>query len=1765
MKNQLIKFPVKEVQVDSQNAVKTYYIGSDTRGANRAEEISLDKTTEYLQFVYEDGTAWFANSDTIHELFPEIKNATRDSKVAFEIPIYLEATGENRGIIGQIMLKVIKVFTKPVISRLVKDIAVDLENKHLNAREGLNQLNSQFELVDFKSDKKPVDKPYLLFIHGTNSDTLGAFSSLQTNDTFAKMVGLYGTNILAYQHRTLTKSPLSNVVGLIESLPTDITLHIISHSRGGLVGDILSKYSSNNGTFQKGFSKEETELLKKENRTDDLDQIRKLDDLFQYKNITVEKFVRVASPSAGTLLASERIDHLINILFNMLGDKVNIIADLTHELLSAVLNEKNNIEALPGLEAMNPGSPFIKVLNNKSNSSAIDGKSLMVISGNGKLSISFHGLLIILGKLFYRQRNDLVVNTDSMYLGVPRKSNIQYFFEEASYVDHVHYFLNISTQTALLNALKTPVGETIPGYKSVAQLEVPASDRGVFGLDSGELFPDEKVPSGRKPIVVLLPGIMGSNIYVEEDNRLWLNYWKIINGGLRKMPDLNTSKSKAKSVIKTSYAKINHQLSFTYDVVIFPFDWRQSMEINAKLFNEKIIDLMAFNKPIKIIGHSMGGVLVRDFIAYHPQTWKTLNASPNFKLLFLGTPLKGSHRILAVLFGKDSIINKLSSIDITHTKKELINFFTKLPGILALLPLTETAEEDYSNGAIWNKLRIALGDSDWPIPDEKAGGILDGFRQYRTKINQLVNQNGIDYSNMIYIAGQDKETACGYTIENNKLFFEYTREGDHSVTWELGIPKELKEKKQVYYSAITHGDLANAPSLFPAIEELIAKGITSKLSQVKPSFRDGSSTFRVAEHFDFDLSENGLENTILGVGSSKDITTNQNPVAVSISYGDLSYATFHVMAGHFKNEAIVYAERSIDKNLNSILKYKQSIGSYPGDIGTNEIINSDNPFFKGAIIVGLGEPGKLTSYSLTKTIEIGVTDYLLKLCSSKNCPDSVGISTLLIGSGYGGLSIQNSTRAIIEGINKANNNIASLTDNSQCRVSNLEFIEQDELNAVNCLFAAKKLELDKNETHNIFLQNNTIKKLFGAKKKFRLENANDWWNRITIKTQTTSVNGKVLKRLNFNASTADARQEENELFSSTALIDIFIKEMSVNNNWSGQHAQTLFELMIPNDFKDQLKRKGSIIWVLDKESAAYPWELLQDNSANAKPVCIEAGMIRQLVTKNYRLQINRVTNEKALIVADPLLNSSTINQLAGAAREGQAVENLMNYRNYDCKSLINRSATEIISALFSEGYKIIHLAGHGVYDPENPERTGMVIGDEILLTPSQIKQMSNVPEFVFVNCCHLGKIEAVDDQLYQQRYQLAANMGTQLIEIGAKAVIVAGWQVDDSAAEKFATVFYDEFFDGSSFGNAVKKARTAIYDTTDSKNNTWGAYQCYGDPYYKLDKRQSKVVKEEKNYIIEEEAIIDLENLLNSLDVRDTQLNDVLESLKIIYDGRIKATIAPSTKITELEALIYYELGMYQQANLKFEILKNTEDAKFSVSALEKFCNNKAYLYFENYLKDNDSVVALKGLGELEKYYGLLSQINDTSERKCLLGGTLKRIAFIAKTTTEKTKVYERAIGLYKIAFDSSQKFYALNNYLIFQTILDMDKPATQWKISSTDKVAYKNALINKIQELGDAQINMDYWEKADYNCSKLVLFFLDSKMYKEEAEWEKLFHSYKETREKYGSIGKKKAEISNLTLILGAFDILKSDKEGNLIHKQAQQLKTKIGLLRLQ
>ena len=124
----------------------------------------------------------------------------------------------------------------------------------------------------------------------------------------------------------------------------------------------------------------------------------------------------------------------------------------------------------------------------------------------------------------------------------------------------------------------------------------------------------------------------------------------------------------------------------------------------------------------------------------------------------------------------------------------------------------------------------------------------------------------------------------------------------------------------------------------------------------------------------------------------------------------------------------------------------------------------------------------------------------------------------------------------------------------------------------------------------------------------------------------------------------------------------------------------------------------------------------------------------------------------------------------------------------------------------------------------------MAIGENLFLTPPDIEQLRWTPELVFMNCGYLGKSREVRRLCFNE---LAASLGLQFYTMGVKAVIVAGWAVHDEASQVFAEAFYTNMLAGEMFGEAVRIARKG-FGSSIQEANTWGAYQCYGDPGFRL-------------------------------------------------------------------------------------------------------------------------------------------------------------------------------------------------------------------------------------------------------------------------------------------------------------------------------------------
>ena len=1703
--------------------------------------------TDLVEFIFEDDTSWTGGADIIHDLFPQAARTNRSGE-AFVVPMSLEADSSDRGL-GTIALKLLNVFAKKAVAKKVIDLAASLEKKALNNQSGVFGIDPGFHLGKWKITE--TARPNLLFIHGTNSSTWGSFAEIRDSVLWKHMQDTYGGNIFGLQHETMTKSPIQNVIALFKELPQTCTLHVITHSRGGLVGDVLARFSNGH----KGFSEEEIAYLQKTNRKTDVDDIRALQKLAAGKNIRIEKFIRVACPAYGTTILSKRLDHFLNISCNLLslaGGAAAVIGSELKALIAAAVDTKNDPNELPGLEAMNPDSPFLKVLNNPAN--VLADSPLTVISGNCGMKFNLKALLIIASKLFYLQDNDLVVDTRSMYCGARRKEKIRYFFDEGPEVDHVHYFQNKNTQEAMLAALKA-VG-SIPGFTDMLPAEERTAQRNaILGLDGGDVFYHEV--SGKKPIVLLLPGIMGSNLEANS-KKIWINYIRFLTGELTRL-DIAKPNIKAVSLIKTSYRKLaNHLRDYGHDVITFPFDWRKPLADAAAELNACIVDILKHKQPIRIIGHSMGGVVTRDFIINHPSTWQKLNASPGFRLLFLGSPLGGSYRIPYVLAGKDSIINQLSKIDLAHTKKELLDMFRKYPGLLGLLP-TAATPHDFADPKTWEAMKNASV-FDWSIPGKSD---LQFFGAYRDKVVQAMG--GIDFSKAVYVAGKDDATVCDFEINENlpgeKIIFKSTAEGDQSVTWASGIPVNLDKDKNLYYVPVTHGALANEPDMFKGITEILATGTTELFSRDKPVTRAGTAVFDTMEERVMDTDEVSLENTLLGIKPRRKqeaVKKGRMPVKVSVSNGDLYYSAYPVLVGHFLTDGITSAEAIIDRYCDNTLREWHRLNLYPGDIGTGEVFINTGKDFRGAVVIGLGAPGRLSGFQLARSVEQGAIKYLLELKKTragdagKAEARDTGISVLLIGCGYGGLSIESSVRSILQGVQNANNKIGSLNQEGLRSIEHIEFVELYEDRSLQCLLVLNKIAGEEDGL-DIRMADRQMKKLLGSRTRIPMDNASDWWSRISIALQRekNEETGAVDTALRFSSSTGSAREEQRDLQSNPVIVNRLIEDMSVKNRWSADLAKTVFELMIPNDFKDDIKKQPNTMWVLDTAAAAYPWELLQDSMTNARPICCTSGMIRQLQTDKYRLKINAASGNKVLVVGDPELNGSRLApQLPGALEEAKRVAELLGEHGYEMpNNCMRKQASQIVQAVFKDEYRIMHLAGHGIFNEKDPDRSGMLIGDGIFLSTREICQMSKVPDLVFVNCCYLGKVSGQAEETMSNRYKLAANIGTQLIMNGVKVVIAAGWAVDDANALLFAKRFYTEMLRGEEFGKAIQTARAEAFKASNGKDNTWGAYQCYGDPFFKLTNiprpAQAKTYQRQYKFLIAQEAEVELSNLISKADTKSYSVAALEKDLEQIIAAVDKAGIRNSS-ILEKEATAYAELNNYEKAIAKFEDLLDEEKATFTVRALERYCNIRAKLCVKNWKAGKNRKAQLVAIGKVIDDINRLNAMSPTAERYSLLGSAYKRKALILTVKKDKLSSISRAADYYRMAHrlpGNRKRVHTLSNWLEMECIL-VDAGKKKWPAHAS-KTGTMPTLKDARQELLDMitgkaleDNSTDFLAEISLANAQCCLWLLDGKNSAGLNEKILLAH-YTSAWRQSGSQNKKMADIEHLDFLIDAYSDL--------------------------
>lgn len=1747
--------------------------GTGARG-NGAEGVTERIPDDALvEIEFESGLRfWTAGAQLRERLQAAGGDTTRgagDAGGAWELPASITpAVQGTRGVAGKLAIKALRwVGLDPVQAGV--DKLVELAETRSVPREGLFRVGDDGIVGDPLDAPIPEGARTLILIHGTASSTRGSFSRLWLNQPrqWARLRGWFGERIYALDHCTLTKSPIDNALRLARLLPRRGAVRLLSHSRGGLVGELLCLDPARIDRIGVGATldaaktgKLATDAALDGQKTQFFELMQELE---SRPELEIERFVRVACPVIGTTLLGRKLDQWFSLLVlaaiademrrsnsrglvaSALGSLARYGLDTLAEITAGIVASRKEAHQLPGLEAQMPQSALVRILNGN------QGRGeLFVVAGDAEPAEQqwLAELRFGLVDRYFEHDHDLVVDTRAMLDG-PARAGRKLLFRSGTDVNHFSYFGNDDSAAAIAAAL-TDGAETRTVFRDYSG-EWPLPDDTSRGLFAPRPLADPPLESARG-IVLIVPGLCGSELRVAGRD-VWADILSLAWGAFGKTLGIDNPAVEAGEPLARSYLALANALRREgYVVRMHGYDWRKSIVDSADglaaALTRALDDSTPRKLPVHAIVHSMGGVLIRTTFAKDADLWRRWKDQPSrdARVIMLGTPNRGSHAVTLVFTARDGFFGKLALIDLHHTQAELLATANVFPGVLELLPRDPAENGDEIRlPATWAHFHKA-DDARWPLLPE--GPLAASATLWDTL---LKDDPLTTHERLIYIAGTAPETPLRAEVgADGKFHLLKTAEGDGRVTWSSGIPPACLDGQRCYYMGAVHGDMPEHADAYPALLDLLQKGTTSHPALARqPAPPQARGALEAAGEYAplgaADLSHFPSREDLLATATGATLEAARvrpradDRAAVRVIHGDLIYVDSPVLVGHKQGvNNLEQAEYILNHALNGRLQRRLDAGIYAGPLKSFALFprQPDETSAFGAIVIGIGRIGELSPGRLADGVARALAAYAIAMLEERDrmrgpqAADDDGqalelpVSALLIGAGIGEMSLPDSVAAILRGHRNARERLVDAGVDARVRLSALDFIELLEDRAIQALKAARDAVALDGELRRRFTVADTLATNVGGQHRAYAEVVEGAWARIAI-SAVRIADGSGTQLL-FDAYGELARTER--LYNGIPLdsIERLTRELIARESDDEEIGRTLFELLLPHWLKDQAPDRRRAQLVLDAAAAAIPWELLRDRMADrsdrgGEPLSVRSGLVRQLASGRFRQRIQRADGYHALVVGDPDLGGlgKYFPQLGGARSEAARVAGLLDEGGYSAPTaLLGSTAQRIQIALYQQDWRIMHLSGHGVYREILPTAgdgdcadgvpvTGMLIGENSLLTTAHIEQMRVVPDFVFLNCCSLGRIETDGATLDHSRPgnpALAANLATQLIEMGVRGVIAAGWRVLDDAAALFATTFYACFLDGETFGEAVLAARRATYDRF-PRSNTWGAYQCYGDPGLLLPRPPSRSGRRVRpvryDFVAPREVLVELERLSQQTRYRTMESahgrqrgEERIDALARLCEGR---GWGARGDIQEAFGRLWGELGDHDRAIASYRAAQAAGDASASLKTTDQLVNMLARrgseLIDAAADRPEDKARGDALLTEAETLIDQLIAIAPNAERYCLKGSLCRR-----RLRTTADDELDRALRRMADAYQAAERFATEPGGRLYYPALSVLHATLLRQLLGTLGAAELDAAWARIEAVRNELENpgfeaMNFWDRVARHDLALVEALLDA------------------------------------------------------------------------
>lgn len=1478
----------------------------------------------------------------------------------------------------------------------------------------------------------------LVLVHGTFVDTVSTFGKLWTMhpQTVRDLFTRYKNRVYALDHPTMAESPITNALALVKAMPAGARLHLVTHSRGGLVAEVLAR-ACGGGPL----GVDELVPFAGDRYAVHRRDLQALVAMAQKKGLKIERVVRVACPARGTLLASRRFDAYLSVLqwgLQLAGLTVSSqLVDFLHE----VARRRADPAVLPGIEAMMPDSAVVAWLNAREET--IPGE-LRVIAGDLQGDSVGSWVKTLLSDAFYWTDNDLVVQTRSMYGGAPRSVSANgpgasFLLDRGAKVTHFNYFSNERTVAAVCGALLDAMpadfaaigplswaGQDAGGTRGARAV---ARSRGAPGTDPAD-----------RPAVFVLPGILGSNLKLD-GKRIWLGF-RFVNGLTKLAWDPATaSHVEPDGPIGSSYDDLIERLADTHEVIPFAYDWRRPIEDEARRLAADVDARLAARntsqKPVRIIAHSMGGLVARTMQLEKPDTWKRMMARDGARLLMLGTPNAGSWAPMQTLSGDDTFGNALVAFGSLFDNRGARRMMAGMPGFIQLQAAlldpalgldkesswADLAAKDIAvlrERSIWHDEGAQRTIYEWFAPPQ---AVLDQAVALRRRLDAQVGGLGIDAQKMLLVIGHADFTPAGIVMGVDGLeYLNAPDDGDGRVP----LASALLPGVRTWKVDAAHGKLPDVASAFAAYVELLSAGQTRLLDSFEPATRGtrpagapGSAPTASAAlvrsrpsrglvgseppSSEADVLNAGPQ----GGGDGRRGRAASSALNVAVLNGDLKFVRQPLLIGHYRALTLTGAEWVVDRLVNHGMSRSLDAGLYPDAAGSHQVFgnlrkNPDNPFEmarpSAVVVVGLGEEGKLRAVDLVYTVRQAVLAYAQRLSEHEGgAPAQFEMAATLIGSGGTGITPGSSAQLIAQGAMEANLKL------QQSGWPQLGLLTLVELYLERAAEAWRALQLQEQGGPNRLRLVGKVGSSPGAMRR-SLDSSYRGAAYDFISALHVPGGDPASPCIAYKIDTKRARTELRAQHAQGTLLRELVANASNDASTDPQIGRTLFNLLVPVEVEPFLGGTIEMVIELQPETAAIPWELLDTNpdaqSVDRRPWSIRCKLVRKLRVDEFRTQVmDANADDDVLVIGEPQCDPSLYPRLEGARKEAIAVAERLASPGSGIAAdkvfaLVDQAdAQTIINALFERRYRIVHIAGHGA-----PTASGGVVlsGKETYLGANEVQAMRTVPELVFLNCCHLAGRDAATTLVPYDRAKFAANIAEALIRVGVRCVIAAGWAVEDEPAEKFASAFYASLLGGARFIEAVGVARAAAWNAN-RQGNTWAAYQCYGDPEWTwrragLDAQAA--VPPPGDEFAGVASPVALALALETLAIRSEYSGaDPARQLdKLRYlEAEFKPLWGGMGAVAEAFGVAYAGANAVDEAIAWFGAALDAQDGSASFRAAEQLGNQLV----RRAGKLEDPVAARKGIeagiAQLER----LTAVQSTIERESLLGSAYKRLTMV--------------------------------------------------------------------------------------------------------------------------------------------------------------------------